>query len=1037
MRRVIAIFLLNLTLTAQDSYTVQIGSYAKESNADKLQKLFDIYSPRLYESDGLYVVAIEGLKSQEDAKAILAEVHAVEKSAYIKAVASDTKEHKTKKKIPEKPIEIELELPEVTPAQEIAVETPKKKKFTLLDYVTESITAPSDQNRTQEREVATPATEPNRTIQEPVADDNESTEIQQPITPVVNNVQDKRVVEELSIQIGSYKKSANAMKLQKLFDIYKPRVYESGGYHITTIEGITSAEDAQTILKEIQAVEPSAYIKKRGQAAVQEVAPTNRETPARLDPVNEAVEETPQKKKKFTLLDFFKTKTSSQEDNVTVNKETVIPLENDDNVSLQEQIAVTSEANLTNEDPITTIEKKEPVPTVTPDTTDPVSSALQSGYTIQVGSYKNIDNARKLQQLFDIYQPKIEQVGEYYALKIYDIEHEADAQAILDDVRKIEKSAFYKQTASPTTAQMSTQVTPPDIDILDPNIIAAAKEEKFTLFKFFEKAVSSNESIDEEKNENDKPEQPVLENEKAESKNHDKKFTLFDYFMGQGEGNRSKAEEYAEQLTYQWSDTNSTTKPKQKESQLARTLEHNNTQVPLPTEMNISMHDQITAQMIDREPKPAMRHKKLIGDVDGKEKEPITFYRAVINSVEKNPTVKVSKEILTQSEYVVEETKGDYYPQGTLGTTHEYYSKQQETTGHDSYFKNYGNVKLKQKLYDWGELKYKVKEKEFNRDSSRYKYQHAIEEETLKAAKAYLDVVFKKMSLKINRENMQKLNEIQKIAKTKKELGAVSEGDVASIEASYTTAQSQMIKIESEYYDAVSFYNHFVEEDRNDKMPFEYKFDIKLSDLKHYIETTLRRNLAISAIEAKMAAAQSKFDSYSSGIKPKLDLQLSTEQSLYNATETEDEQNHIATLKMSYQFLDGGKSKNKKEALRSEVMRQKYKLDEARRDTVWDTTKLYSSIASSLKTNQSTKAEILAARKMVNAYWEKYKLANQDLDVLINAQRQLNKAQLEYVNSLSTGTYGFFKLLSTTGELLEYIQNNLHDDVAYYKIEIE
>jgi adhesin transport system outer membrane protein len=427
----------------------------------------------------------------------------------------------------------------------------------------------------------------------------------------------------------------------------------------------------------------------------------------------------------------------------------------------------------------------------------------------------------------------------------------------------------------------------------------------------------------------------------------------------------------------------------------------------------------------------------LITDLDGNEKQAITFYRAIMRALEHNPTVKASFELLEQSTLKIQETKSGYYPQGTMSATSEYYKKEQQITGKDDYVKHYGNLKIKQMIYDGGELKHKIEQKEFDKVSNDYKYQNVIEDEILEASKAYLDVVFKKMALIINRQNMRKLQDILTIAKTKKELGAVSEGDVASIETSVTNSRSELIKVESNYYNAISYYNHFVENDYDKNLPFEYLFDIKLNDLESYIKATIERSYKIQSIQAKVDAAKSGYESYNGSLKPTLDFQLSSDGTLYIGTVTENETNHVAGLKMSYQFLDGGKSKNKKESLRSEIMRQTYKLEEAKKDLAWDTTKLYSSIASALKTNDSTKAEIAAAKKMVNSYWQKYKLASQELDILISAQKQLNNAQLAYVKSLSTSTYGFFKLLSIKGELLSYINNNFNDDTIYYDIKVE
>jgi hypothetical protein len=65
---------------------------------------------------------------------------------------------------------------------------------------------------------------------------------------------------------------------------------------------------------------------------------------------------------------------------------------------------------------------------------------------------------------------------------------------------------------------------------------------------------------------------------------------------------------------------------------------------------------------------------------------------------------------------------------------------------------------------------------------------------------------------------------------------------------------------------------------------------------------------------------------------------------------------------------------------------------------------------------------------MVQAYWEGFKLGEQDLQVLIQGQRQLNSAQLDLVGNEKSMATDYFKLLANTGELLKYFRLDVNAD---------
>lgn len=57
---------------------------------------------------------------------------------------------------------------------------------------------------------------------------------------------------------------------------------------------------------------------------------------------------------------------------------------------------------------------------------------------------------------------------------------------------------------------------------------------------------------------------------------------------------------------------------------------------------------------------------------------------------------------------------------------------------------------------------------------------------------------------------------------------------------------------------------------------------------------------------------------------------------------------------------------------------------------------------------------------MVASYWESFRNGEQDLHVLLQSQRQLNTAELDWIKSQQDSMKDFFDILSLSGELLSY-----------------
>ena len=87
---------------------------------------------------------------------------------------------------------------------------------------------------------------------------------------------------------------------------------------------------------------------------------------------------------------------------------------------------------------------------------------------------------------------------------------------------------------------------------------------------------------------------------------------------------------------------------------------------------------------------------------------------------------------------------------------------------------------------------------------------------------------------------------------------------------------------------------------------------------------------------------------------------------------------------------------------------------------VWNLEKLYNSLLSLKENIENIKNELKSSQTMVESYWEGFRYGEQDLYALLQAQKQLNSAELDLIDSEQNNIVDYFKVLETSGELLEY-----------------
>ena len=402
-------------------------------------------------------------------------------------------------------------------------------------------------------------------------------------------------------------------------------------------------------------------------------------------------------------------------------------------------------------------------------------------------------------------------------------------------------------------------------------------------------------------------------------------------------------------------------------------------------------------------------------------KKGLTLKEAITLSLKNSYKIRSSKEKVIQAKHKLREKLAAYYPKVDLyanagGSYLKPYKKSEV-----KFLKSDESLIITENIYAGGKHYNEIKQAKEDLKAALAKYRDKVEEESSKIIDAYLSLLFQKKAIKLTKENMISLERILNIVTIKEKNGAATKGDLNYIKSQVENAKSSLVDVESKYKNALSYYEYFVGELNESKMPVEKEFKITLKDIDEVLKKSYQNNAKIVAARAKLEAQKYALKAQKSKFLPKLDLTITgkDKQSGYLGEPQEDRA--TAMLQLRYNLYNGGKDEAQRLGIKSKIRELQYSLVDIKRGLKHNTEQLYESVNSNKERLSHTLDELNSNKKVVDSYWSAFKYGNQDLQALLLAQRALNKSELDALKQKQTYTQSYFKLLQQTGELMEYL----------------
>ncbi len=405
-------------------------------------------------------------------------------------------------------------------------------------------------------------------------------------------------------------------------------------------------------------------------------------------------------------------------------------------------------------------------------------------------------------------------------------------------------------------------------------------------------------------------------------------------------------------------------------------------------------------------------------DIDVSQFKKIPLIDVVLEAVANSFKIKSAREQYRAAKLKLKEAYAAYYPTMDAEYKRARNRKRSETK---KYFNDESyKYTIRQNLFAGFATHYKIKSLKETLKTTKNRYEQVIISEMENAIKAYFDVLFSLKAYNANKRNFEKLKKILGIVTLKFKNGDASLGDMSNIKANTANAEAKLTNVKSKLSESLEFYRFIVGDKLKDTIPCQDKFDIEIDEYESVLQRALKRNYDILNHKLNIKAEELKLLNVKADFRPKIDLELSYEKTLDQENFKNTESLYKAQITFRYNIFNAGKDEVKYLKVYSKIRELRFRLQAEIRKLKWNLSKLYVSIKSLKKIIQSSEGEVLAARDTVDSFWESFKNGEQDLQTLLQAQRQLNRAELELVANKKKLLVNYFKLLTITADILDF-----------------
>ncbi|RKR78341.1 TolC family outer membrane protein [Marinobacter nauticus] len=391
---------------------------------------------------------------------------------------------------------------------------------------------------------------------------------------------------------------------------------------------------------------------------------------------------------------------------------------------------------------------------------------------------------------------------------------------------------------------------------------------------------------------------------------------------------------------------------------------------------------------------------------------------AVRNAIEHNPEVQASWHQFLVAGHDKSAAKGDYKPSldatARYGWEHRNYGEVSEFDGYD------GRLTLTQMLYDGFQTRSAVQRFEEEQLVSYFELLAQIEDTSLEALRAYLDVSRQQELLELARNNLQTHQDVYEQVSSSAEAGVARAADLEQINGRLSLAEANLFTVASNLHDVRARYLRIIGE-KAPSQPDEVMIGVELvpATAQEALGIAYEANPSFRAAHRQIRAAEASVEESRSGFHPKLDLVASYGHRSYDDLGFDDsETDGRVGLELSMNLYRGGADRARVRSAYDRVNVAKDLRDKACVDIRQEVQIAFNDVRNLESQIPILNNHRLSSARVRTAYKDQFDIGERTLLDVLDAENEYFDASRAYVNAIYDQKLAVARVQAEMGQLV-------------------
>ena len=404
-----------------------------------------------------------------------------------------------------------------------------------------------------------------------------------------------------------------------------------------------------------------------------------------------------------------------------------------------------------------------------------------------------------------------------------------------------------------------------------------------------------------------------------------------------------------------------------------------------------------------------------------------TLQEAIHTTLKTNPDVLASISERQAVSKEIDQARAGYFPTVDLGVGTGWESTDNPATrnrgdGEIHLNRDEASLNLRQMLYDGSLTKNEVGRQEARTDSRAHSVYSVAENTALEATEAYLNVLRQQQLVELAQTNLESHQRTHDQITLRSERGVGRRADMDQSFGRLALAETNLMAEQSNLRDAETNYLRVIGAAPTSLTEPPSPEPFMPATVEEAVNVAIQNHPTLRSAQADVASANAQHDVTRAAFLPRVDFELGTRSDHDIDGVRGTDKDVTAMFRLRYNLLNGGRDKARREET-AFLINQAAEIRNNTHRQVEQSVRLSWNALETVRRQMSYFEQYAAAaEKTRDAYQQQFNIGQRTLLDLLDSENELFRARTSLTNALYDELFTMYRVLNSTGSLLESLE---------------